>query len=222
MAYLDNTEITVDAILTKKGRELLAQGRDKFQITQFALADDEVDYNLWNPAHSLGSDYYGAIIENMPVLEALSDENYTMKYKLLTLPKSTVKLPIIVPSVATLSLEESGVTSTINITTKNGGNSLLGYTAVLLNSDAANIVGNPGVPGGTSPSTNTTSYISNKSVTVVGKDAFTITTKVLPSATAITTRIIFIGNETGGRTEVTLTVNPFTGRILSTRTVAGL
>ena len=202
MGYLDNSSVTVDAILTKKGRELLAQGRDKFQITQFALADDEVDYNLWNPAHSLGSDYYGAIIENMPVLEALTDENYTMKYKLLTLPKSTVKLPIIVPSVTTLSLEESGVTSTINITTKNGGNS--------------------GVPGGTSPSVNTTSYISNKSVTVVGKDAFTITTKVLPSATAITTRIIFIGNETGGRTEVTLTVNPFTGRVLSTRTVAGL
>lgn len=222
MGYLDNSSVTVDAILTKKGRELLAQGRDKFQITQFALADDEVDYNLWNPAHSLGSDYYGAIIENMPVLEALTDENYTMKFKLLTLPKSTVKLPIIVPSVTTLSLEESGITSTINITTKNGGNSLLGYTAVLLNSDAANIVGNPGVPGGTSPSVNTTSYISNKSVTVVGKDAFTITTKVLPSATAIATRIIFIGNETGGRTEVTLTVNPFTGRVLSTRTVAGL
>ena len=125
MGYLDNSSVTVDAILTKKGRELLAQGRDKFQITQFALADDEVDYNLWNPAHSLGSDYYGAIIENMPVLEALTDENYTMKFKLLTLPKSTIKLPIIVPSVPTLSLEESGITSTINITTKNGGNSLL-------------------------------------------------------------------------------------------------
>jgi len=152
----------------------------------------------------------------------LSDENYTMKYKLLTLPKSTVKLPIITPSVTTLSLEEDGISSTINITTKNGGNTLLGYTAVLLNSDAATIVGNPGVPGGTTPSVNTTSYISNKSVTVVGKDAFTITTKVLPSATAITTRIIFIGNETGGRTEVTLTVNPYTGRVLSTRTVAGL
>ena len=124
MGYLDNSSVTVDAILTKKGRELLAQGRDKFQITQFALADDEVDYNLWNPAHSLGSDYYGAIIENMPVLEALTDENYTMKFKLLTLPKSTIKLPIIVPSVTTLSLEESGITSTINITTKNGGNSL--------------------------------------------------------------------------------------------------
>jgi hypothetical protein len=73
MGFLDNSSVTVDAILTKKGRELLAQGRDKFQITQFALADDEVDYELWNPAHPLGTDYYGIIIENMPVVEALTD-----------------------------------------------------------------------------------------------------------------------------------------------------
>ena len=95
MGFLDNSSVTVDAILTKRGRELLAEGRDKFQITQFALADDEVDYDLWNPSHSLGSDYYGIVIENMPVLEAITDENYLMKYKLLSLPKSTVKLPFI-------------------------------------------------------------------------------------------------------------------------------
>ena len=81
MGYLDNTSITVDAILTKKGRELLAQGGiGAFNITQFALADDEVDYDLWNPAHSLGSDFYGIVIENMPVLEAITDESYLMKY----------------------------------------------------------------------------------------------------------------------------------------------
>ena len=68
MGFLDNTSITVDAILTKKGRELLARGQDEFRITKFALADDEVDYELWNPAHSLGSDYYGIVIENMPVM----------------------------------------------------------------------------------------------------------------------------------------------------------
>ena len=46
MGYLDNSSITVDAILTKKGRELLAKGDGSFQITKFALSDDEVDYNL--------------------------------------------------------------------------------------------------------------------------------------------------------------------------------
>ena len=54
MGYLDNSSITVDAILTKKGREMLAKGRDNFIISQFALADDEIDYELWNPAHPLG------------------------------------------------------------------------------------------------------------------------------------------------------------------------
>ena len=37
MGYLDKTTITVDAILTKKGRELLAKGSEFFNITQFYL-----------------------------------------------------------------------------------------------------------------------------------------------------------------------------------------
>ena len=54
MAYLDNTEITVDAILTKKGREKLATG-EGLNITRFALGDDEIDYGLYEPAHPKGS-----------------------------------------------------------------------------------------------------------------------------------------------------------------------
>ena len=67
MGYLNNSTITVDAILTKKGREILAQGTNAFQITQFALADDEIDYDLYNPDHSLGIAFYGAAIENLPM-----------------------------------------------------------------------------------------------------------------------------------------------------------
>ena len=71
MAYLDNTSITVDAILTKKGRERLVSGGKSvngFHITQLALADYEIDYSLWDPTHPLGTAYYGAIIDNTPVL----------------------------------------------------------------------------------------------------------------------------------------------------------
>ena len=93
MGFLDNTSITVDAILTKKGRELLARGENAFQITKFALADDEVDYNLWDTAHPNGSSYYGAVIENMPVLEAFTDETQVMRYKLITLNKTTTQMP---------------------------------------------------------------------------------------------------------------------------------
>jgi hypothetical protein len=95
MGYLNNGVITVDAILTKKGRELLAQGRGNFNITQFALSDDEIDYDLWNPSHPEGSDYFGAVIENMPITEAIPDETQSMKYKLITLEKSTVAIPYI-------------------------------------------------------------------------------------------------------------------------------
>ena len=200
MGFLDNSSVTVDAILTKRGRELLAEGRDKFSITQFALADDEVDYDLWNPAHSLGSDYYGIVIENMPILEAITDDSYLMKYKLLSLPKSTVKLPFIELSVTSISSAEEGTASTINVTTKNGGNENLGYTAILLNSDVGSISGNAGVPGTTSPIININSYATNQALAVTGLNSFIFTpTNNLPTNQTTNTRIIIIGNETGGR-----------------------
>ena len=93
MGYLDNTTVTVDAILTKKGRELLAQGGDAFEITKFALSDDEVDYNLYMPAHTEGTAKYGEAIENMPIVEAVPDQNYILRHKLITLPKGNLKLP---------------------------------------------------------------------------------------------------------------------------------
>ncbi len=82
MGYLDNTSITVDAILTNKGRELLAQGANAFNITQFALGDDEIDYTLWNPADTRGTAFYGAVIENMPVTEAIPEQTklYDINY----------------------------------------------------------------------------------------------------------------------------------------------
>ena len=95
MGYLNNSIVTVDAVLTKKGRELLAKGDGSFKITQFALADDEIDYTLYNPTHPSGSEFYGEAIERTPLLEAFVDETQTMKYKLATLPRGTSKLPVL-------------------------------------------------------------------------------------------------------------------------------
>lgn len=204
MGYLDNSSITVDAILTKKGRELLAKGRDFFTISQFALADDEVDYELWNPAHPLGSDYYGIIIENMPIVEAVTDESYNLKYKLLTLPKNTIRIPIIIPNPTSITLEEGGNQQTVTITTKNGGNNTLGYTVTLLNSDAASIVGDgQGIANNTDP---VGANEDRRSITVSCNSQFTITTKVLADNVDISTKLIVVGNETGGREEIELTV----------------
>jgi hypothetical protein len=110
MGYLNNTVVTVDAILTTKGRQLLAQNDGAFRITQFALADDEIDYTLYNPTHPSGSAYYGEALINMPLLEAFPNETQVMKYKLTTLPRGTAKLPILaIPSNIVLKQGQSQV-----------------------------------------------------------------------------------------------------------------
>lgn len=211
MGFLNNSSVTVDAILTKKGRELLAEGRDKFQITQFALADDEVDYNLWNPAHSLGSDYYGIIIENMPVLEAFTDGAQSMRYKLLSLPKSTTKLPYLrINGISTISVDMDGGAVSINVETVNGGNVSLGYTAILLNSDAGQLLGVGSVPGVQNQVINPNTYNSAKAISVTGKSFTFIPATDLPTTSNINTQIIIIGNETGGRVELPVTVRYIT------------
>jgi hypothetical protein len=95
MSYLSNTSVVVDAILTKKGRELLSRNDGSFQITQFSLSDDEVDYGLYNPNHPSGSAFYGEAIEKMPILQAYPNDQEIMKYKLVTLPRGTAKLPVL-------------------------------------------------------------------------------------------------------------------------------
>lgn len=208
MGYLNNSTITVDAILTKKGRELLARGQDEFKITQFALADDEIDYDLWNPAHPLGSDYYGIIIENMPLVEAFTDEANIMKYKLVTLPKKTARIPVISVPQTSITLTAPGQVSTIVPTTINftAGNATLGYTAILSNSDAATLQVNQPVQAGVSPTV--PRFIGDaeaaQTISAVGFSFNIVAKQQLVSD--VTATITIIGNETGGRATINLTV----------------
>ena len=137
MGFLDNTSITVDAILTKKGRELLARGQNEFRISKFALADDEIDYNLYDTTHPNGSNYYGAVIENMPLLEAFVDENQLLRYKLTTLPKETAIIPILEKTNQSMTFNGPGITQAITPNTRNGVDSA--YTFVLQDASIANI-----------------------------------------------------------------------------------
>lgn len=147
MGYLNNQSITVDAILTKKGRELLSKGRQYFNITKFALADDEIDYHLWNANHPSGSNYYGYAIEQLPILEPNPDETQNMRYRLVSLNKDTVRIPVISIFPASITFAE-GQQVDITVNTIQGAssagtgqsvnlNAQLGYTAILHNSDAA-------------------------------------------------------------------------------------
>ena len=119
MGYLDNTSITVDAILTKRGRELLSQGGlGAFNITQFALGDDEIDYTLFNEDHPNGSQFAGEAIENMPLIEAIPDEGNIMIHRLITLNSGTTKLPSIAANTSKIILNLAG-NATISPSTLN-------------------------------------------------------------------------------------------------------
>ncbi len=203
MGYLDNTSLTVDAILTKKGRQLLSEGA--LEITKFALADDEIDYRLWDSAHSLGTNYYGQAIENMPLLEAFANENQMMRYKLISLPKNTTKLPLVQAGQTSISHVRPGVQTTIIPTTANiaNGNRTAGYTCILSNSAIATLTV---APGGNVEQESTFSAIGDDaatSVSVVGT-RFLITSKVVTVDTSTT--ITIVGNETGGSLTIPYTV----------------
>jgi len=95
MGFINNTSYILNAVLTKKGKEYLAKSSGNFNITKFALSDDEIDYTLWDTAHPMGTDYYGAVLESTPMVEACVDPEVVMKYKLISLPVGTKALPYI-------------------------------------------------------------------------------------------------------------------------------
>lgn len=206
MAYLNNSGITIDAILTRKGRELLARGQNEFNITHFALADDEIDYSLWNSDHPLGSAYYGVVIENMPITEAVPDETQTMKYKLVTLPRKTVRIPVVaVPNNSiTLSVGQSDLIkpSTINYS---DGNSTYGYTAVLADSDVCVLEVVEAAVGTTAMSAPLISDLESGQAVVLSGKVFRVKAKGAIAAPKTTTLTIY-GNETGGQVVITISV----------------
>lgn len=206
MGYLNNSNITVDAILTRKGRELLAKGRNEFNISHFALADDEIDYSLWNPDHKLGTGFYGSVIENMPITEAVPDETQLMRYKLVSLPRDTVRIPIV--SVPNNSVELTpGSQVLIKPQTINyaEGNSTYGYTAVLSDGDVATLeVVESSISTGKVSSPPSGFTESSQSVSLVGK-VFRLKAKSAIAAAKSTTLTIY-GNETGGQTVINVFV----------------
>ena len=146
MAYLDNSTITVDAILTKKGREKLAAGQG-LNITKFALGDDEVDYTLYEPAHPKGSAYYDAAIRAIPITEASPDETQVLRYKLVTLPKGTTQIPTVRLGVPSIAVNQTVGGVGLTPTTSPAGNQNAGYTVVLADQRAGTLTVTSGATG---------------------------------------------------------------------------
>jgi len=214
MAYLNNSTITVDAILTTKGRELLAKSDGSFRITQFALADDEIDYTLYNPNHPSGSAYYGEALENMPLLEAFPQETQIMKYKLTTLPRGTSKLPILNLGYASIILKQ-GQSLAITPETLNylGGNQTFeqsGYTATISDVRLMRTFNGTGINTPAAQALNTSTTIgTNVSKTVVGTTinltATTVNT-LFGSNSQLYATLTVEGRDSGARITIPITV----------------
>jgi len=213
MGYLNNSVVTIDAILTDTGRQLLAQNDGSFRITQFALADDEIDYTLYNPNHPSGSAYYGQAIENMPLLEAFPQSTQVMKYKLVTLPRGTAKMPILDLGYNAIVIKQ-GASLAITPQTLNylGGNTFetSGYTATISDVRLFSTFEGIGINTPQAQALNTTTTLGTSvSKTVVGTTinirATTINT-LFGSNTQLQATLTVEGRDSGARLTIPVTV----------------
>ena len=214
MAYLNNSVVTVDAILTKKGRELLARGDGSFRITQYALSDDEIDYTLYNTSHPSGSSYYGEAIENMPLLEAFPDETQIMKYKLVTLPRGTARLPILDLGYSALTLKQGAslaiTPQTLNYLGANQTFETSGYTATIADTRVLATFNGVGVNTDEAVRLNSTTTLgTNVSKAVIGTTinlTATTTNTLFGNNTQLQTTITVVGRDSGARLTIPVTI----------------
>ena len=214
MAYLNNSVVTVDAILTKKGRELLARGDGSFRITQFSLSDDEIDYTLYNTSHPSGSSYYGEAIENMPLLEAFPDETQIMKYKLVTLPRGTARLPILDLGYSAITLKQGAslalTPQTLNYLGANQTFETNGYTATIADARVLSAFNGVGVNTEAANALNTTTTLgTNVSRSVIGTSINITATNVntlFGNNTQLQTTITVVGRDSGARLTIPVTI----------------
>ena len=207
MAYIDNQTITVDAVLTKKGRELLAK-TGNLNITSFALADDEIDYTLYDPNHPNGSAFYDIALRNTPVFEPLTDETQVMKYKLVTLNQGVTAIPVIsIAQDKILITRDYTGDIIISPSTNPAYNLQAGYTAILGNKNVGTLI---------VQQSNSINAVSNTIPTFAG-DINTTSAQVVVGNTfrfvpnsslgkTTTTNLTIIGNESGGSISIEVTV----------------
>jgi hypothetical protein len=206
MAYINNETITVDAVLTKKGRELLA-ANGGLNITSYALADDEIDYSLYQPNHPQGSAYYDLAIRNTPVFEAFTDETQVLKYKLVTLPSGQTSIPVISLGQSSIYVDKDYKGEIVIVPSTNPVyNTTLGYTAILANKDVGTIIGEQLQ---TATTATIPTFIGDVSSTTA-QVSLGIRFRFVPNSSLTTTTnttLTVIGNESGGSISIPVTVN---------------
>jgi len=152
-------------------------------------------------------------IEAMPMLEAFPDEAQIMKYKLVTLPRGTSKLPVISLGYNVISLRQ-GATLTITPQTLNylgstSTNESNGYTATIADIRLMSTFNGAGVNASTTTTDLNTTTGTKLSKSVLGTSftltATTINTLFGTTLTQLSTTLTVIGRDSGAR--ITIPVN---------------
>lgn len=236
MGFLDHStnNIIIDAVLTDTGRRLLASNEGRFEISFFSLADDEVDYSIIEKfGRAVGKE---KVVKNTPIFEAQTKENLALKNRLLTLPDPTiVRLPVLEVTTGLNDsgvLVVSTKTGTGNTATVNLEQTIVGETSVPNGvSDITFTVTVPDrfvtltglIPVSKDLTTSqrlayyevTSNGVNNVqgakcSFTVVGRTGIDDTTWNIYSdqqdANKITTQISVVGDQSGIRKDISLTV----------------
>ena len=220
MGYLNNQVVTVDAILTTKGRELLARGDGSFNITSFALADDEIEYTLYNPNNPSGSAFYGEAIQNMPLLEAFPDEGQMMKYKLVTLPRDTAKMPVVTIGTELLVLKQTEQITirpnTLNYLNNNSVEETSGYSftvsdvrqfsEVLGNGINTNAANNLNAQSTTTNGTDVSKTVIGTSATFTATGINTLFGDVGAATSTLFSLLTVVGLDSGARVQVPINI----------------
>ena len=211
MGYLDNTSITVDAILTKQGRKLLAQDQP-LNISYFTLNDTGVDYTTWNPDHASGSAFYGEAIENLPNVEALPNAAFFMMRNTLVSYEKGIDA---IPGLKRLDDHAFGNDTdckSYTIEMIGGYNVTEGHVVLIPDTSVVTINGQTGE----SVSGNLLQYINNQNindagvVTVGGAGTAGVQINVCPGVNTedqtLTTTLVVVNMDTGAYTSFNVTI----------------
>jgi hypothetical protein len=160
----------------------LAQNDGSFKITKFAFGDDEVNYQLFQA----GASDPDADIINLPVLEPVSNEAIALNYRLISLPKGSLKISILslAPQKATAAFSD---TVTLTVSTDNGEDPQ-GYIASSRDTDIAKMDNTKALPED-------------------GIGTFSILTGVNAGSKSGLVKVDVTGVNTGARAEFELTVS---------------
>ena len=211
-----NGVVTVHAKLTDLGKKYLLTDQSRFNISQFAPFDDEVDYTLWNIYADNGVTYFGQSIEALPLLEPVASNIHQAKYSLIrNLDRNVIRMPIFIISPTSVTLDEIDSDVTVHVQIQNVDEPNI--KVLLLDRTKADV--NPVGGGGSEIDVNPlavqnfigqSGFSYAKAFVVSTSTPLVVTPERNENDFNVETKIIIVGASTNARSEIPVTIKPNT------------